>query len=90
MLMRACSGTRLATSLDMGKKNAPQLLGGGPTMLISLTSIYKPSVIETLKEFTASLQGEAPIPASFHKRLVRYIHQLDTTVCKLNPVDTSE
>ena len=51
-------------------------------MLISLTSIYKTSVIETLKEFTASLQGEAPISASFHKRLVRYIHQLDTTVSR--------
>ena len=59
-------------------------------MLISLTSIYKPSVIETLKEFTASLQGEAPIPASFHKRAVTYKYQLGTTVCKLNLVDTSE
>ena len=51
-------------------------------MLISLTSIYKPSVIETLKEFTASLQGEAPIPAPFHKRPLVYKHQLDTTVSR--------
>jgi len=80
----------LSELLKMGKKKRHPFRGGGPTMLISLTSIYKTSVIETLKEFTASLQGEAPIPASFHKRLVRYIHQLDTTVCKLNPVDTSE
>ena len=59
-------------------------------MLISLTSIYKTSVIEALKEFTGSLQGEASIPAPFHKRPLVYKHQLDTTVCKLNPADTSE
>ena len=54
-------------------------------MLISLTSIYKTSVIEALKEFTGSLQGEASIPAPFHKRAVMYKHQLDETVCKSIP-----
>ena len=59
-------------------------------MLISLRLIYKPPVTVSLKEFTGSLQREASITAAFHTPPVIFIHQLDTTVCKLNPPDTSE
>ena len=66
-------------------------------MLISLRSIYKTSVTDSLKEFTGSLQREASIPAAFHTPAVVFKHQLDETVSRQAgqcanqfPADTSE
>ena len=54
-------------------------------MLISLRLIYKPSITDSLKEFTGSLQREASITAAFHTPPVTYKYQLDETVCKSIP-----